>query len=117
MEEENSMFLQFFGDSPQFRMIDFLLEHRLEDFTKTEIAAGAGISWASLFNHWGTLAAHGIVKQTRSVGRATLYQLDETNKIVKQLRAIELALIKEGAQVEEERVELKAKVSNKRQKN
>ena len=116
MDEENSAFLQFFGNSPQFRMIDFLLEHRLADFTKTESASGAGISWASLFNHWDVLSAHGIVKPTRSVGRATLYQLDESNRIVKQLRAIELALIKEGVDVAEEQVELKAKISNKSRK-
>lgn len=104
MEEEKSMFLQFFGDSPNFRMMDFLLEHRLEDFTKTDIAKGANISWASLFNHWEVLESHGVVKPTRAVGRATLYQLNEASPIVKQLKMIERALMRQAAEEEEGRI-------------
>ena len=104
MEEEKSMFLQFFGDSPNFRMMDFLLEHRLEDFTKTEITKGANIAWASLFNHWEVLEAHGVVKPTRTVGRATLYQLNEASPIVKQLRMIERALMHQAAEEEEDKI-------------
>lgn len=104
MDEEKSMFLQFFGDSPNFRMMDFLLEHRLEDFTKTQIAEGSKISWASLFNHWEVLEAHGVVKPTRTVGRATLYQLNEASPIVRQLKMIEQTLMREAAEKEEGRM-------------
>ncbi len=104
MEEEPSLFLQFFGESPAFRMMDFLMEHRLEDFTKTEIAKGAGISWASLFNHWEVLEDNGVVKPTRTVGRAVLFQLDESSPIVKQLKAIERSLMRRAAENEEMRI-------------
>jgi len=97
---EESVFLEFFGNSPQFRIIDFLLENRLRDFTKTEIAKGAGISWASLFNHWAELEKNNIVKPTRGIGKITLYQLDEGAPMVKQLRKMELLLIKNAAQKE-----------------
>jgi predicted transcriptional regulator len=109
MDEEKSMFLQFFGDSPNFRMMDFLLEHRLEDFTKTDIAKGANISWASLFNHWEVLETHGVVKPTRTVGRATLYQLNEASPIVKQLKMIEQALMRQAAEEEEGRMAIRAR--------
>lgn len=95
--EEESAFIEFFGKSPQFRIIDFLLENRLRDFTKTDIARGAGISWASLFNHWEALEKNGIVKPSRTVGNIVLYQLDENSPIVKQLRKMELLLIKNCA--------------------
>lgn len=98
---ENSLFLSFFGDTPQFRIMDFMLENRLGDFTKTEIAKGAGISWASLFNHWDKLEKAKIVKLTRVVGRARLYQLNEAAPIVQKLKAIELALIKQAAEANE----------------
>lgn len=101
MDEEKSAFLQFFGDSAQFRIIDFLLENRLHDFTKTEIARGAGISWASLFNHWDELEKNKIVKATRAVGKVRLFQLDEGSVLVKQLRKMELLLIKNAADEEE----------------
>ena len=57
-----SLFLQFFGDKPKFRIIDFLLDNELQDFTKTEIAKGAGLSWAALFSHWG-----GMEKKKKSI--------------------------------------------------
>jgi len=107
--EEKSLFLQFFGDSARFRMIDFLLENRLRDFTKTEIAQGAQISWASLFNHWEKLEQDGMVKVTRSVGRVKLYQLNDRSPVVQQLKNIELALIKAAADEEEDAVSMKVK--------
>ncbi|VVC02094.1 Uncharacterised protein [uncultured archaeon] len=116
MKEKKALFLKFFGDSPNFRMIDFLLEHRLEDFTKTDIAKGAEISWASLFNHWSMLEEYGVVKQTRQIGRMTLYQLNETSPVVKQLKAIETALIKQAADEEEGKVVVKAKTANRARK-
>lgn len=104
-----SLFLQFFGDSARFRVIDFLLENRLQDFTKTEIAQGAGVSWASLFNHWEKLEQDCLVKVTRRVGRVKLYQLNESSPVVGQLKNIELALIKEAADEEEDAVSMKVK--------
>ncbi|OIO21253.1 hypothetical protein AUJ17_02880 [Candidatus Micrarchaeota archaeon CG1_02_47_40] len=99
--ENNSLFLDFFGDSPMFKVIDFLLEHRLEDFTKTDIAKGAGISWASLFNYWGEIEKYRIVKLVRTVGRAKLYQLNESEPLVKSLKAFEMQLMKSAADEEE----------------
>ncbi|MBM3228873.1 hypothetical protein FJZ26_00420 [Candidatus Parvarchaeota archaeon] len=106
--ESKSVFLDFFGDKPNFRVIDFLLENRLRDFTKTEIAKGANISWATLFNYWEELEKHRIVKLTRVVGRAKLYQLNESEPVVKQLKAIEIQLVKQAAMLDEEKIAVKA---------
>ena len=105
--DEKSMFLEFFGDSPSFRIMDFLLEHRLQDFTKTEISKGANVSWAALFNCWKNLEKHKIVKLTRTVGRAKLYQLNESEPIVKKLKEMEMALIRQSGEMEEEKVAMK----------
>ena len=106
--EEKSLFLEFFGDTPFFKIIDFLFEHRLEDFTKTEIAKRANISWATLFKHWAVLEQWHIVKITRVVGRAKLYQLNESEPLVKKLKEVELRLIKKAA-YGEEKLALKAR--------
>ena len=111
---ERSLFLQFFGDKPKFRIIDYLLENRLQDFTKTEIAKGAGLSWASLFAHWDDMESKKIVKLTRTVGRAKLYQLNEKSHLVMLLTDIEMTLIKESADAAEEEVVMK--VSNRARK-
>jgi len=107
---EKSLFLQFFGDKPKFRIIDFLLENDLRDFTKTEIAKGAGLSWASLFAHWDDMERKRIVKITRQVGRARLYQLNAKSPLVMLLRNIEMTLIKQAADEEEKEQGMKIKV-------
>ena len=107
--ENKSLFLEFFGSNPTFKITDFLLEHRLQDFTKTEIAKGAGVSWATLFKCWDELEKYKIVKLIRVVGRAKLYQLNESSPIVKELKAMELALIKQAADEEEGKVAMKIK--------
>ena len=109
VENEDSVFVEFFGGSPAFRIIDFLFEHRLQDFTKTEISRGAGISWATLFNYWDLLEKKRIVKPTRTIGRVTLYQINEAEPIVKELKRIEMLLIRQAADAEEEKVVAVAK--------
>jgi hypothetical protein len=108
-EAEHSLFLQFFGDKPKFRIIDFMLENRLKDFTKTEIARGAGVSWAALFAYWGEMERKKIVKLTRTVGRAKLYQLNERSPIVMLLKDVEMTLIKEAADEEEDSALMKVR--------
>lgn len=104
-----SLFLEFFGDSPMFKIIDFLLEHRLQDFTKTEIARESGVSWATLFKYWDELEERNIVKVTRQIGRIKLYQLNEGSPIVKELKRMEMLLIKQAAEDEEEKATLKVR--------
>ena len=48
------------------------------------------------------LEEKGIVKVTRAVGRAKLYQLNEAEPIVKKLKEVEMLLIKKAAAKEEE---------------
>ncbi len=107
--EDPSLFLQFFGDTPRFRMIDFLFDNRLTTFTKKEISEGAQVSWASLFNHWDELEKNGVVKVARKVGRIRLYQLDEKNQVVRQLMKIDLALMRQAADTAEEEATMKVK--------
>ena len=105
---EKSLFITFFGDSPTFKVIDFLLENRLQDFTKTEIAKGALVSIATLFKYWNELETNNIVKVTRQVGRIKLYQLNESEPIVKELKHMEMVLMKRAADIEEEKMKITA---------
>ena len=115
-ERKTSLFLQFIGDKPKWRVIDFLLENRLRDFTKTEIAKGANLSWASLYQHWGDIERKRIVKLTRVVGRAKLYQLNEKSPLVVLLKNIEATLISEAADAAEEEAVMKVNAGAGRRK-
>ena len=115
-ENEPSLFLQFIGDKPKWRVIDFLLENRLRDFTKTEIAKGAHLSWASLYQHWDDIERKKIVKLTRVVGRARLYQLNEKSALVVLLKHIESTLIREAADAAEDEAVMKVSARAVRRK-
>jgi len=92
----SSLLIEFFGDTPLFRIIDFLLENRLRDFTKKEIAEGSGVGWTTLYNYWDRLEEKKMVKVTRQIGRIKLYQLNEASPIVQEIKKMELALIRQS---------------------
>lgn len=79
-----------------FKVIDFLLENKGMDFSKLDIAKGAEISRASLFNYWSEIEKHGIVKVTRRFGKTKLYTLNVKNLVTKKIIELEKALISEA---------------------
>ena len=94
--EENSLLLNLTGDMPLFKIIDFLLENKGMDFSKSDISKGAEISRASLFNYWNEVEKHGIVKATRSFGKTKLYTLNVKNPVTQKIIELEKALISEA---------------------
>ncbi len=94
--EEKSLLLSLAGELPIFKVIDFLLENKGTDFSKSEIAKGAEISRASLFNYWPEIEKHGIVKVTRQFGKAKLYTLNSKNPVAQRIMELEKTLISEA---------------------
>jgi len=93
--EETTILVEFFGDYPIIRVIDFLLENRGFDYSKSEIAKNAGIGIATLHQLWEKLEKFGIVKGTRKYGNTRLYMLNEENEFVRMLKMMILKLAKE----------------------
>ncbi|MCI0504238.1 hypothetical protein L0Y65_06040 [Candidatus Micrarchaeota archaeon] len=96
MTYEKSMLLEVIGDTPENRVIDFLIEGRGIDYSKTDIAEGCGLSRPTIYKLLPGLIKNGIVRIKRKVGRITLYQLDEKNNRVKALVKLEEILLKES---------------------
>ena len=93
--ETKSLFIDFMGDSPTIRVLDYLLTERGLDFSITDIAKNAGISRSTLYRILEAILKNNIIVPTRIVGKAKLYQLNKENKIIKKLIAIDDALIVE----------------------
>lgn len=94
--QEKSLLLNLTGEMPLFKIVDFLLDNKGMDFTKKDIAKGAEISRASLFNYWSELERHGIVKVTRSFSKTKLYTLNVKNPVTQKIIELEKTLIAEA---------------------
>ena len=89
---DETLLLKYLGSSPVLRIIDFLLDNPLSDYSKNEIAKNIAMSRATFFKYWKELERSGAVRSTREIGRATMYKLDATNDVVKQLIKLDMAL-------------------------
>src|SRR3989339_1217856 len=85
MEEEKSVFVEYFGDYPLIRILDFLVLGRDMDYSMTEIAKNAGVGWTSFSEIWPQLIEKEIVTATRKIGNAKLFRLNTENPWVKEL--------------------------------
>lgn len=91
--ENITLFMEFFGTkNPVLKVLDFLIDNEAYDHSKSDIARGAGISRATLFNIWKVIERNGIVVATREVGRARMYKLNKKNPIVKKFVELDDAI-------------------------
>ncbi|HLC74709.1 MAG TPA: hypothetical protein VJH88_02530 [Candidatus Nanoarchaeia archaeon] len=103
---EKSLFIQLVGETPLFKIMDFLVDNKGLDFTKEEIADGSCISRASLFNYWNELENRGIVKVTRKEGKTNHYTLNASNQITKHILELEMTLIEQSFEKNETEIEV-----------
>ena len=101
--------LRTLGDSPGLKIIDFFLDNP-SDYSKSEIIKAIGISKTTFYKIWPDLVAFGILKKTRSYGKAQLFTLNRVNPVVKKLIALDWSLGKQAA----EKAAVKVAVPNKK---
>ena len=77
-------FLNYLGNSPQTRVLQFLIEGRELDYSMTDLL-GAKVSWRTLHLLIPELLKTKLIKKTRTIGRATLYQINKEHPIAQQL--------------------------------
>lgn len=95
-QPNETLLLKYLGASPVLRIIDFFQDNPLSDYSKNEIVKNLGMGRVTFFKYWGELEKSGAVKVTRRVGRATMYQLDRENEVVKQLIKLDMALARKS---------------------
>lgn len=103
IKENSSIFLEYFGDTPQLRVLDFFIDNHFFDFPLTEIARGSNVSYNSLtfIQDW---LVKGILLKTRKIGKAEYYKLNLENTFVKNLVKFDWILTKKTALPELEEV-------------
>ena len=93
--EDKSLFIEFMGDSPTIRVLDYLLTERDLDFSITDMAKNTGIGRTTLYRIWNDLIKNRIIVPTRVIGKAKLYKLNKDNFVIKKLIEIDDKLILE----------------------
>ncbi len=93
--ETKSLFIEFMGDSPTIRVLDYLLTERELDFSITDMAKNAGIGRSTLYRIWNNLVKNKIIIPTRVIGKAKLYKLNKDNLKIKKLIEIDDTLMLE----------------------
>ena len=96
-----SILIKTLGDSPKLRIIDFLLDNPLFDFTKKEIIEALGMSKRTFYKYFPDLEKYGIVKVSRRIGRAKLYKINLEHPLVEMLREYEKKISLEIAKKKE----------------
>jgi len=97
--ENETIFLEVFGNNPVMKVLDFLITYQLFDYPLTEIARNSGVSYSTLQTFWNKLEKNCIVVKTRRLGKSDLFKLNTKNPAVKQMLKLDWNLIK-GAEQE-----------------
>ena len=105
--ETKSVFIEFMGDSPTVRVLDYLLTERDLDFSISDMARNAGVGRTTLYRICDNLIKNMIIIPTRTVGKAKLYKLNKDNVKIQKLIEIDDMLILEELKKRSKRNEQK----------
>jgi len=92
--KEKSIFVEYFGNTPYIKVLDFLIEGQEFDYNMTDVARGAGVGWSAFTRIWKELLDKKIIVPTREIGNAKLFKLNKENLFVKKLIKFDFELTK-----------------------
>ena len=99
-EIRKSFFLQYLGDNPKIRVLDFLMDNFALDFSLPQIAQGSDVAYTTLIELLPRLLKQEIIIETRKIGKSKLYKIKLDNPIVKALFTIDMKLSEAAFQKE-----------------
>ena len=79
---------RLFGNTALAKILDFIVTFQEWDYSKMDIAKNSGVSFRHVLRELPKLEKLEIIKQTRTVGRATMYQYNNktsTGQAVKNM--------------------------------
>lgn len=101
IKEDKSAFLEYFGDTPKLRFLDFLIGNHFFDFNMTDIAKESEISYNSLKSFFEEFLEKGIIIKTRRVGKSDMYKLNLENETAKNFLKFAWFLTKQDLGLED----------------
>ena len=107
-----SKFLEFLGDTPKTRLLEFLITGREFDYSLSDLARNSGIGWNTLHRIFPIMEKQETIIRTREIGRAKLFKLNQKNEEVKKLIALYDSLLKKQLVELSEKQTIKIKAKN-----
>lgn len=107
-----SKFLSFLGDSPHNRLLEFLITGREFDYSLSDLAKNAGVSWTTLHRIFPAIVQEKIAIKTREIGRAKLFKINQKSEEVKKLIALYDSLLKKQLDELAEKQTIKIRARN-----
>lgn len=92
--KQESIFEEYFGDTPMIRILNFLILGKDFDYSMTDIAEGSNVGWTSFTRAWKALEKRKVIVHTRDIGRAKLYKLNIQDPTVQKLVKLHWEIIK-----------------------
>ena len=96
-KKNKSIFLEYLGDNPRLRVLDFLIDNHFFDFPLTEIARGSNVSYNSLVVFFPNWIENKIVFKTRKIGKSDYFKINLGNSFVKNIIKLDWTLTKKTA--------------------
>ncbi len=96
--QDRSLLLQYMGDTPKLRIIDFFLDNAGSDYSKKEIIEHTGISKTTFYKIWDEVMQFGFLKATRKFGKAQLYSLNSESELILKFKALDGELARQAMQ-------------------
>lgn len=90
-QEDPGPLERLFGSSIA-RLIDFFILYDQWDYSKTDIAESAQVSTRTVTRAIPYLEEHGMIKRTRTVGNAEMYQTNKESPAVQYLSKAAMAI-------------------------
>ncbi len=100
-KKNKTLFLEQFGDTPQLRVLDFLIDNHFFDFPMTEIARGSNVSYNSLKLFFNKFIESGVLIKTRKIGKSDYYKLNVNNPFVSNIIKLDWIMVKRNTLREE----------------
>ncbi len=87
--EPSTILVDVFGNSPETRLLDFFLDHPINDHMQSELAERTGMNKRTIKRVTELMLDNELITITRRIGKAILYRLNHESEIVKDIRRLE----------------------------
>jgi len=93
---KKTIFSETLGNSPQVKVLDFLIDNHMHNFSLVEIKDGTNAGYATLKKLLPKMLEKKLVIIEKKVGKAKLYKINLENNAIKHLIAFDWSLVKQS---------------------